>query len=45
MTLKQNFINHPMESVDKNEKYKNMITILEKKCEEIKNQNEALAGR
>ena len=48
MTLKQNFItnpNHQMESEDKNEKYKIMISALEKKCEEIKNRNEALAGR
>lgn len=48
MTLKQNFITNPnqqMESEDKNEKYKLMISALEKKVEEIKNKNEALAGR
>lgn len=48
MTLKQNFTpntHHLMDREDKNEKYRIMMLALEKKCSEIKNSNEVLAGR
>lgn len=47
MTLKQNFttIQHKMEAEDKSEKYRSMIQALEKKCEEVKKANEAIAAR